>query len=96
LPRCCCCCCCSCPSTMKDIRWQRHCGHCHCDRSIVCRVCCVCVCCVCVCVCVCVWTCVCVDVGRGRFIPCILIEKVSECQLEVRIKGVTYLFDYFD
>jgi hypothetical protein len=35
-------------------------------------------------------------VGRGRFIPCILIQNVSECQLGVRIKGVTYLFDYFD
>jgi hypothetical protein len=40
--------------------------------------------------------------GRGArawaamFIPCVLIEKVSECQLGVRIKGVTYLFDYFD
>jgi hypothetical protein len=48
-----------------------------------------------------VCVCVCVDAGRGArawgmFIPCVLIEKVGECQMEVRIKGVTYLFDYFD
>jgi hypothetical protein len=48
---------------------------------------------VCVCVCVC---------GRGAWgalvgvLFDVLIEKVSECQMEVRIKGVTYLFDYFD
>jgi hypothetical protein len=37
----------------------------------------------CVCVCVCVWTC-----GArawASFIPCVLFEKVSECQKEVRI-----------
>jgi hypothetical protein len=34
--------------------------------------------------------------GRGRFIPCVLIQNGSECQMEVWIKGVTYLFDYFD
>jgi hypothetical protein len=44
--------------------------------------------------------CVC---GRGeggrqhdRLLIRVLIQNVSECQLEVRIKGVTYLFDYFD
>jgi hypothetical protein len=66
---------------------QRHCDHCHCDRSIVC---------VCV-LCVCVWT---WGVGRGRgrvlFRVCVLIEKVSECPNGGPIKGVTYLFDYFD
>jgi hypothetical protein len=49
----------------------------------------------------CVCVCVCVDVGRGArawacFIPCVLIEKVSECPNGGPIKGVTYLFDYFD
>jgi hypothetical protein len=34
--------------------------------------------------------------GRGRFIPCVLIEKVSECPNGRPIKGVTYLVDYFD
>jgi hypothetical protein len=59
---------------------QWHCDHCHCDRSIVC---------------------VCVDVGRGArawacFIPCVLIQNVSECPKGGPIKGVTYLVDYFD
>jgi hypothetical protein len=39
-----------------------------------------------------------VDVGHGRerFIPCVLIEKVSECQNGGANKGVMYLVDYFD
>jgi hypothetical protein len=43
-------------------------------------------------------SCVCVDVGRqhDRLLIRVLIQNVSECQLEVRIKVVTYLFDYFD
>jgi hypothetical protein len=46
--------------------------------------------------------CVCGRVGRGRgrqhdrLLIRVLIQNVSECQLEVRIKGVTYFFDYFD
>jgi hypothetical protein len=63
---------------------QRHCDHCHCDRSIVPNA----------------IDHVDVDAWgaptRSTFIPCVLIQKVSECQSEVRIKGVTYLFDYFD
>jgi hypothetical protein len=46
-------------------------------------------------------SCVCVDVGRGArawacFIPCVLIQNVSECPKGGPIKGVTYLVDYFD
>jgi hypothetical protein len=64
----------------QEAMGQRHCYHCHCDRSIVC-------------VCVCgrgAW-----GVGVGVLFD-VLIQNVSECQMEVQIKGVTYLFDYFD
>jgi hypothetical protein len=63
---------------------QRHCDHCHCDRSIVC---------VCV-VCVCGRG----EGARqhDRFLFRVLIEKVSECPNGRPIKGVTYLVDYFD
>jgi hypothetical protein len=43
----------------------------------------------------CVW----VGVGRANtidFYSVCFIRNVSECQMEVRIKGVTYLVDYFD
>jgi hypothetical protein len=40
----------------------------------------------------------CVCVGRANtidFYSVCFIRNVSECQMEVRIKGVTYLVDYF-
>jgi hypothetical protein len=42
-----------------------------------------------------------VGVGMGRantidFYSMCFIRNVGECQMEVRIKGVTYLVDYFD
>jgi hypothetical protein len=52
---------------------QRHCDHCHCDRSIVC---------VCVCGCGRVGR----GRGRGRRLFRVLFENFSECQKDVRIK----------